>query len=407
MAHYRHVICIVLICNSRIQKNRPRLTIFIPLCALSEAKGMGITMKRIVILSNHHSYTYNFRKEIIMMLISLKYKVYIVLPYGEKVELLKEMGCEFIDIQLDRRGKNPFIDFKLIIRIFKVIYRISPDVVFSYTIKPNIYGGLVCRVLKTPFIPNITGLGSAFEKEGLLKKVILLLYRIAFKKSSCIFFQNSEDRKVFLRNRIGIENQRVIPGSGVNIDHFQLLDYPNDDTINFLYISRIMKEKGIDHFLDAAIYIKSRYPNTKFHILGYCEEEYESKLEQLEKEGVIKYHGLQSDVREFHKISHCTIHPTYYPEGMSNVLLESAACGRPIITTNRSGCREVVEDGVNGYTVEQQSSKDLIEKIELFMNLDYETRKQMGLNGRKKVEVEFDRQFVVDAYYDEVIKALK
>src|SRR5699024_8742538 len=167
-----------------------------------------------------------------------------------------------------------------------------------------------------------------------------------------------------------------------------------------------MKEKGIDQYLDAAQYIKNKYPNTEFHVLGYCEEDYEDKLNKMQAEGMIQYHGMVDDVREFHKISHCTIHPTYYPEGMSNVLLESAASGRPIITTNRSGCREIVEDGVNGYVVEQENSQDLINKIEEFLNLSYEEKKEMSLSGRKKVEQEFDRQIVVDAYEEEIQKEI-
>src|SRR5699024_828475 len=163
-----------------------------------------------------------------------------------------------------------------------------------------------------------------------------------------------------------------------------------------------MKEKGIDQYLDAAQYIKNKYPNTEFHVLGYCEEDYEDKLNKMQAEGMIQYHGMVNDVREFHKISHCTIHPTYYPEGMSNVLLESAASGRPIITTDRSGCREIIDDGINGYIVERENSKDLIEKIKSFLKLTTVEKEKMGEAGRKKVEKEFDRKIVVDAYIKEI-----
>lgn len=200
--------------------------------------------------------------------------------------------------------------------------------------------------------------------------------------------------------------EKLIPGSGVNLDYYKALDYPKDDTIKFVYISRIMKAKGIDQYLEAAEYIKNKYPKTEFNILGSCEEDYIDKLSKMENKGIIKYHGVQSDIRKFHKISHCTIHPTYYPEGMSNVLLESAACGRPVITTNRSGCREIVDDGINGYIVEQQNSQDLIDKIESFLNLSYEEKKQMGLAGRVKVEREFDRQIVINAYMEEIKRKL-
>lgn len=363
-------------------------------------------MRQVVILSNHHAYTYNFRKEIIQRLLDENYKVYLVLPYGEKVELLKQMGCEFINLPLDRRGMNPITDLKLILNYYKIIKKIKPDAVLSYTIKPNIYGGIVCRYLGIPFFPNITGLGSALEKESFIQKVLVQMYKVAYKKASCVFFQNGDNLRFFNKKKIAIKNSRVIPGSGVNTQYFSLLPYPPSETIEFLFISRIMKEKGIEQYLEAAMVIKEKYPNTKFHVLGFCEEDYEQRLLELQEKGIIQYHGMQIDVRKFLKISHCTIHPTYYPEGMSNVLLESASSGRPIITTNRSGCREVVDDGVNGYIVEQQDSQDLIEKIEKFLALTHEEKFQMGLAGRKKVEEEFDRKTVVNIYLEEINKVV-
>src|SRR5699024_1846018 len=168
----------------------------------------------------------------------------------------------------------------------------------------------------------------------------------------------------------------IIPGSGVNTSTYQLLDFPSNELTELVFISRIMKEKGIDQYLDAAKYIRKKYPDTKFHVLGFCEEAYEAELNRLQDEGVIQYHGMQNDVRKFHKISHCTVHPTYYPGRISSVLLESAASGRPIITTNRSGCREIVDDGVNGYVVEQENSQDHINKIEEFLTLPYEEKKE-------------------------------
>jgi len=364
-------------------------------------------LKKVVILSNHHVYTYNFRKELIQRLISEKYKVYVILPYGEKVELLKEMGCEFIDLPLNRRGMNPITDLKLIYSYYKYIKKIKPDIVLSYTIKPNIYGGLVCRILNIPFMPNITGLGTAIENENFVQKILVILYKLAYKKANCVFFQNKENYEFFKSKKIKINKYRIVPGSGVNIKQFSLLPYPSDEIINFVFISRIMKEKGIDYYLAAAEYIRNKYPNTRFHVLGFCEENYEKKLKELNDKGIIEYHGMQSDVCKFYKISHCTVHPTYYPEGMSNVLLESCACGRPIITTNRSGCKEIVVDGVNGFVIQQKNSKDLIEKIEKFIKLDYEAKRKMGLEGRKKVEKEFDRQIVVDAYMNEIKKVIK
>ena len=191
-------------------------------------------------------------------------------------------------------------------------------------------------------------------------------------------------------------------GSGVNLSRFVPIEYPSDKTVEFAFISRIMKEKGVDQYLEAAEYIRKKYPNTVFHVCGFCEQAYEERLKDLHDRGVIVYHGMVRDIKTVLKDIHCTIHPTYYPEGISNVLLESSACARPIITTNRSGCREVIDDGVNGFIVNQKDSKDLIEKTEKFLSLSWEERKNMGLAGRAKVEREFDRQIVVEKYCDEL-----
>lgn len=357
-------------------------------------------MKKIVILSNHHAYTYNFRKEIIQRLIEEGNKIYVVLPYGEKVDLLKDMGCEYIDVPINRRGINPFTDLKLLSRYKKIIKDIKPDVVLTYTIKPNIYGGLAAKKYSIPYIANITGLGTAVEKKGILQKIAILFYKIAFTKIHRVFFQNQNNKKFFTDNGIAVDKHKLIPGSGVNLEHFKVMEYPPEDTTNFVFISRIMKEKGIEHYIKAAEYITGKYPTTKFHVCGFCEENYEERLEDLQKKGVLTYHGLIDDVRKIFRSTHCTIHPTFYPEGMSNVLLESIASGRPVIASDRSGCREIVDNGVNGYLVEQENTQDLIEKIEQFLSLSYQQKKQMGLAGRAKAEKEFDRQIVVQAYID-------
>lgn len=359
-------------------------------------------MKKVLILVNHDVVIYNFRKELVERLLKDEYEVYISSPYGERIDDLVAMGCKHIEAKIARHGTNVIEELKLLNYYKKIIKEIEPDVVLSYTIKPNIYGGMACRMLKIPYIANITGLGTAVENRGLMQNITITLYRIAFKKINCLFFQNTENRQFFIDKSLAVDKHRLIPGSGVNLEHFNVLDYPSDETIEFTFISRIMKEKGIEQYIEAAEYIRNKYPNTRFHICGFCEETYEDKLRILHNKGVIQYHGMQRDIREILAKTHCTIHPTYYPEGMSNVLLESAACGRPIITTNRSGCRETVDDGVNGFIVEQQNSRDLIEKIEKFLKLSYEEKRLMGLAGRKKVEKEFDRQIVVEAYMDEI-----
>lgn len=364
-------------------------------------------MKRVLILSNNDVGLYKFRKELIKELVG-NYEVYIALPYGDLVPELVRLGCNFIETPLERRGTNPWMDLKLLLNYRKIMKKIKPEIVLTYTIKPNIYGGLACKSLSIPYIENITGLGTAVEEPGLIQKVTLQLYKLALKQAKCIFFQNEQNKDFFINNNL-ISNSlcKLIPGSGVNIKEYSLLDYPVDNNVNFLFIARIMKQKGIDQYLEAAEYIKNKYSNTTFHVLGFCEQDYEEKLREMHKKGIIIYHGMQQDVQKFQEISHCTIHPTYYPEGMSNVLLESASCGRPVITTDRSGCREIVEDGITGYTVNQKDTKSLIKAIEKFLSLDYALKRNMGIQGRKKMENEFNRNIVINAYLREIKETVK
>lgn len=368
--------------------------------------------KKILILANSDNGLYNFRKELIQELINPgKYltdrvdepaEVYIALPNGKRIDELKELGCKFIDIPIERHGTNPIHELKLYRKYITVLKKIRPDIVFTYTIKPNLYGGMACKKLNIPCLMNITGLGTAVENSGIMQKLIILLYRLAVPSAKKIFFQNSENEQYFADQGLSVEKHCMIPGSGVNLDKFVVSDYPSEETIEFVFISRIMKEKGIDQYLEAAKCIRNKYPYTKFHICGDCEAEYKGRLEQYVNEHIVIYHGRVNDIPEVHKKTHCTIHPTYYPEGMSNVLLEACASGRPIITTDRSGCREIVDNGVNGFIVEQKNSDDLVEKIERFLVLPYEEKKKMGLAGRKKVEQQFDRKIVVKKYVDEL-----
>ena len=361
---------------------------------------------KILILANNDIGLYNFRKELIEKLIELKYKLYISLPYGERVRDLVNMGCEYIETEVDRRGTNFFKDLKLFNKYRKIIKEKEPDIILTYTIKPNIYGGIAARFKKVLYICNITGLGTATENKSIVQKLIILLYKIALKNVKCCFVQNEENLQFLKNNKITNEERyKLIPGSGVNLEHFKLLPYPDEkEKIKFLFISRIMKEKGIEQYLDTAKYITKKYKNTEFHILGFCEQEYNEILNDLQEKKVIYYHGLQKDVIPFLKECSCLIHPSYYPEGMSNVLLEASASGRPVITTDRSGCREIVEDGQTGFIVNQKDSKDLTEKVEKFIRLPIEERKNMGQAARKKVEKEFDRNIVINAYLKEIEK---
>ena len=362
-------------------------------------------MNKVLFLVNHDVVIYNFRLELVERLLADGHQVVISSPYGERIEDLKALGCEYREIDIARHGMNPVKELKLISEYKKLLDQVKPDMVFSYTIKPNIYGSIACRSRKVPCVTNITGLGTAVENGGLVQKITVLLYKYAFTNVQRVFFQNTENMQFFVDHKIALGKHDLLPGSGVNLQRFEVLEYPETDTVEFAFISRKKKKKGIDQYLEAAEYIRSKYPNTVFHVFGFCEDAYEDRLKDLTEKGIINYHGMVRDIKGFLKGVHCTIHPTYYPEGISNVLLESSACARPIITTDRSGCREVIDDGVNGYVVKQQDSRDLIEKIEKFLKLSAAERKAMGLAGRSKVEKEFDRQIVVEKYIEEVNRA--
>ena len=356
----------------------------------------------IAMIGNTDLSIYVYRRELAERLLSMGYEVTVMSPYGDYVQEIVNIGCKHYETKLDRHGTNPIKDFFLILNYIKILKQIKPDMVFSYTIKPNIYGAIACRILNIPIIVNITGLGTAVENKGWKQNVTLMLYRIAFKKVKTIFFQNNENMQFFCDRGLYVKKHKLLPGSGVNLNRFKPCEYPIGETVNFVFVSRLMKEKGIDQYLEAAEYITEKYPNTRFHICGFCEKEYEPKLAELSKNKSIIYHGMVKDMTTILPSMNCTVHPTYYPEGLSNVLLESLATARPIITTDRAGCREVVDDGVNGFIVKQQDSADLINKIERFLSLTTEEQKNMGLAGRAKVEREFDREIVIDAYLQEL-----
>lgn len=361
-------------------------------------------MKKILILANKDITLLYFRKELIERLIEEKNEVIVCFPKSDKIHEFINMGCKYIDIKMDRRGTNPVKDMGIIFSYLKILKKEKPDIVLTFTIKPNLYGGFACRIKKIPYIANITGLGTALQNEGILQKFTIFLYHIAFKKIKCCFMQNEDNMKFFEKHKIAERKRKLLPGSGVNLDKYKLLNYPKEsDDLEFLFIGRIMKEKGIDLYIETAKYIKSKYNNTKFHVIGYCEQDYEQKLEDLQNQGIIIYHGKQDNMIPFYKLSCCTIHPTYYPEGMSNVLLESAASGRPVITTDKPGCREIVDDGVTGFIVKPQDLEDLKIAVEKFINMPYEEKVNMGLAGRKKVEKEFDRNIVIDAYIKQIL----
>lgn len=366
----------------------------------------SVRKKKILVLGNSHLVVFKFRGELIGTLVEQGYDVWVCFPngpFGEGEQTAKMYGCHFIENKMERRGTNPIKDLGLIKDYYSIIKRVNPDVVLAYTVKPDVYGGIVCAITKTPFIPNITGLGKGLDEKGIVQKLTIELYKKAVKKAKCVFFQNDSDRAFFDSNHIVYPKAVTLPGSGVNLKKFVPLPYPKEEEpIRFIYVARVMKAKGIEQFFEAAHEIKKSYPNVEFHICGYCEEDYKAAIREKALSGEVIYHGLVDDVKLYEEKCHCVVLPSFHPEGVSNVLLEGAACARPLITTDHAGCKETVTDGVTGYIVRQRDSNDLIDKMLRFINLSYDEKVQMGLAGRKKIEEEFDRKIVVDAYMKEI-----
>jgi glycosyltransferase involved in cell wall biosynthesis len=360
---------------------------------------------KILVLANFGMGLYKFRRELLEELLK-QYEVYISLPNDEYVPMLEKLGCQFVDTKVDRRGTNPLTDMNLLLHYIGVIKRIRPDVVLTYTIKPNVYGGLACRITRTPYMTNITGLGTAVENKGVIQKITLMLYRMGLKGASCVFFQNETNRKFFINQSIVKSYTRLIPGSGVNLESHCLEEYPDEDgAIKFLFIGRIMKAKGIEELLQAARRIKEIYPSFQLDLIGGSEEDYDDQLAVLDKLGIIKYHGQQDDVHKFIKNSHATVLPSYH-EGTANVLLESASTGRPVLASRVPGCIETFDEEASGIGFEVKNVDSLVEAITKFINIPYAKKKAMGIAGRMKMEKEFDRKIVIQSYLDEIDKIL-
>lgn len=361
--------------------------------------------KRVLILANNASGLYDFRNELLLRLLK-EYEVHVSLPDADEVPEIAEEGCIVHHTFLERRGMNPVKDGKLMIKYLKLIREVKPDVVLTYTIKPNIYGSLSSRIMRVPYIVNITGLGSAFEEDGLLRKLVVFLYKVALKKASCVFFQNAKNKDIFAGFGIKGKKARLVPGSGVNLDRHVFEEYPSkDDPVKLVFVGRIMKEKGIDELLYAAEKIKQEFPEVIFQLIGSYEDDYKETVERLQQDGIVEFIGYQKIIHPFYKDATAAVMPSYH-EGMSNVILEAAATGRPVLASDIPGCREGFDDGFTGIGFVPRDKQAFYEAVKRFMNLSYEERKEMGKNARKKIEREFDRRIVVESYIEEIEKVL-
>jgi glycosyltransferase involved in cell wall biosynthesis len=364
--------------------------------------------KKVAIITNLYNDVLHQRKEVIEGLVSAGYHVLIFCQGTDK--LLATFGdcIEYCEVPIDRRGKNPFHDMKMFLQYIKRLRLFKPNVILTYTTKPNIYGSMAARFFHIPYIMNVTGLGSIFNASGFIALMVTRVYAYSISQAGCVFFQNLENQKIFEQKNIHCNFSRVIPGSGVNIAVHRLEPYPSsDEIIRFLFVSRILKEKGILVLIEAAKILKKEYPNLEFHICGPCEKGYEKYINRANQDKVVIYHGPQDNIHQFMKNCHALIHPSFYPEGTSNVCLEAASTGRPVLTTDMPGCRNTVNDGESGFIFKPNDVQALIQAIKKFLLLSREEKCTMGLLGRAKVEKEFDRRIIVDYYLKEIKRLIE
>lgn len=352
-------------------------------------------MKKIAILANQSGGLYDFRKDLIAEL-EKHASVIVAVPHNDRWEELHKLANRVIELPVDRRGMNPLHDSKLFHQYRAMLKEVKPDLVLTYTIKPNIYGGLACRMAHIPYAVNITGLGSAIENGGWLKKFVLALYKPALRGAKVVFFENAGNRDTLVATGV-VPNGRdvMLNGAGVNLKDYPYQPYPQEGPVRFLFVGRVMHEKGVDELFAAAKRIKHQYKDgVEFHIVGSFEEAYKPVVDELERTGVAKYHGYQSDMKPFYAMANCLVLPSYH-EGMSNVLLEAAASGRPLITSDIPGCREAVENGASGYLCPTKDADALYDAMRRFAELPENWQAEMGRRGRMRMEQKFSKPAVV------------
>ena len=349
---------------------------------------------KVLIMANSSGGLVIFRGMLIEQL-SRKAEVVALTPKSTWWNELDELCSKVIEVKMNRRGLNPIEDYQLLRTYKKVLKQEKPDLVITYTIKPNIYGGLACRRYHISYAANVTGLGTAFERKGILSTIAGKLYKIGLKKAKVVFFENKSDRNVFVRKGIIPEHMSfVLHGAGVDVKKFSLQPYPTNDVFHFLFIGRVMKEKGIEELLAVMKRFISEGKQVQLSILGGLEENYKAEIDKATSEGWLNYHGLQSDVRPYICDADCFVLPSYH-EGMANTNLECAASGRPVITSAIPGCMEAVIEGVSGFLCEPRDANSLYEAMNKMMSLAVEDRREMGLAGRKHMEEVFDKMKVV------------
>lgn len=366
---------------------------------------------KILICANAAWNLFNFRSSLIRALVTQGYEVVTVAPNDAYAARLTELGCRFVALPMDNQGTHPGRDAWLLWRFWRLFRREQPDVYLGYTIKPNVYGSLAAHALGIPAINSIEGLGAVFIKDGWLVRLVRSLYRLALRPAAKVFFLNNDDRQLFIAKdlvRVGVAD--LLPGSGIDLAHFSMmrLNAINTGTnkFRFLLIGRMLRDKGVGEYMAAAKLIRRHWPYVECCLLGFLDVQNpaaisRAQMETWVAEGHVNYLGVSDDVRAEIIAADCVVLPSYR-EGTPRTLLEAAAMGRPIIATDAVGCREVVDDGKNGFLCKVRDVEDLAAKMEQMLSLTHEQRVEMGGHGRKKMEAEFDEQIVIRRYLDAV-----
>lgn len=345
----------------------------------------------------------NFRRPVIEALLKQGHHVTVLAPLDHAAHALRALGCEVVDLSMDVQGLSPRQDAKLVGRFSRHFATLRPDVILSYTVKNNIFGAVAAKRMGIPFLPNISGLGTGFLSGGALRLVVETLYRFAFRGLPILFFQNPDDRDLFLNRKLITSDQpRLLPGSGVDLSHFAPAPLPRSRDTVFLMISRLLRDKGVGEYVEAARRIRATRNDLRFQILGSVDAANRSALcvtdlNRWIKDGTIEHLGEHSDVRPHIAQADCVVLPSYR-EGAPRTLLEAASMARPVITTDVPGCRHVVDDQVTGLLCAVRDVESLMRKVEFFADLPTCARLMMGAAGREKMLREFDQSIVVEAY---------
>ncbi len=349
---------------------------------------------------------YNFRKGLVMALMEAGHDIVAIAPRDGYSSKLEEWGCAFENLPMTSTGSNPFSEFDLILKMRRILLKHKVDILLSYTIKCNVYGTFAARMVGIPIVCNITGLGTAFLERGLVNSVAKRLYRVAFRWADHVFLQNPDDRRLFL-NEVSVRESKtsLLPGSGINLSDFKFKVLPEGDNV-FLMVSRLLIDKGVNEYLEAAKIIRNKYSRVTFRLIGGHDQDHRrsvdlEKVLKYQKDGVIEYFDHSDEIPGEIEKAHVVVLPSYR-EGTPRTLLEGGAIGRPLITTDVPGCREVLEDGRNGFLCEARNPDSLAEAFEKFILLPKDQQERMSRESRQYMEAKFDERIIIQNYLSRV-----